>query len=75
MSDLLTLEEYTKTADNLSLQTQAFIDGSFQDAKSGNTFDTTNPATGDLITKVAACAQEDVDMAVASAKEAFEDGR
>ena len=75
MSDLLTLEEYTKIADNLSLQTQAFIDGSFQDAKSGNTFDTTNPATGDLITKVAACAQEDVDMAVASAKEAFEDGR
>ncbi|MGP9558550.1 aldehyde dehydrogenase [Psychrobacter sp. AOP7-A1-24] len=75
MSDLLTLEEYTKIADNLSLQTQAFIDGSFQDAKSGKTFDTTNPATGDLITKIAACGQEDVDMAVASAKEAFEDGR
>lgn len=75
MSELLTLEEYTKIANGLSFQTQAFIDGKFQDAKSGKTFETTNPATGDLIATIAACGQEDVDIAVACAKAAFEDGR
>ena len=39
------------------------------------TFDTVNPATGTVLAKVAACGSEDVDLAVAKARDAFEDGR
>ncbi|MFC0198831.1 aldehyde dehydrogenase [Paracoccus rhizosphaerae] len=75
MSDLLTTEEYKSIAANLDLPTQAFIDGSFRPAMSGKTFDSTNPATGEVIAKVAACGQADVDFAVEKARDAFEDGR
>jgi gamma-glutamyl-gamma-aminobutyraldehyde dehydrogenase len=34
-----------------------------------------NPATGEVIAKVAACDAEDVDFAVEKARDAFEDGR
>ena len=75
MSDLLTTEEYKAIAAGLSLPTQAFVGGSFRPAISGKTFDTINPATGDVLAKVAACGAEDVDLAVEKAREAFEDGR
>lgn len=75
MSDLLTTEEYKSIAAGLDLPTQAFIDGSFRPAMSGKTFDSTNPATGEVIAKVAACGQADVDFAVEKARDAFEDGR
>jgi len=75
MSDLLTTEEYKAIAAGLTLPTQAFIDGSFRPAKSGKTFDTINPATGEVLAKVAACGAEDVDFAVEKARNAFEDGR
>ena len=75
MSDLLTTEEYKAIAAGLELPTQAFIDGSFRPALSGKTFDTTNPATGELLAKVAACSSADVDLAVQKARDAFEDGR
>lgn len=75
MTDLLTAEEYAAIAAGLNLPTQAFIDGSFRPAKSGNTFDTINPATGAVLAKVAAGGAEDVDFAVEKARDAFEDGR
>jgi gamma-glutamyl-gamma-aminobutyraldehyde dehydrogenase len=75
MSGLLTTEEYRAIAAGISLPAQAFVDGSFRPAKSGKTFDSVNPATGELIARVAACGAEDVDFAVAKAREAFEDGR
>ena len=75
MSALLTTEEYKAVAAGLTLPTQAFVDGSFRPAKSGNTFDSVNPATGEVIAKVAACGSEDVDFAVQKARDAFEDGR
>ena len=75
MSDLLTKEEYKAIASGLSMPTQAFVDGSFRPAKSGKTFDTLNPATGDVLAKVAACGAEDVGFAVQKARDAFEDGR
>src|SRR4051794_41287519 len=58
-----------------SLRTQAFIDGSFRDAHSGETFETLNPATGQPITTVAAGGRADIDDAVAAARRAFDDGR
>ena len=72
---LLMTEEYKAIAKSLSLPTQAFIDGSFRPAISGKTFDTVNPATGEVIAKIAACGAEDVDLAVEKARDAFEDGR
>ena len=72
---LLTTEEYKAIAKSLSLPTQAFIDGSFRPAISGKTFDTVNPATGEVIAKIAACGSADVDLAVEKARDAFEDGR
>ena len=75
MSDLLTADEYRAIAAGLNFPTQAFVDGSFRPAKSGKTFDSVNPATGDALAKVAACGPEDVDFAVEKAREAFDDGR
>lgn len=75
MSELLTTGEYKAIAKGLTPPTGAFINGGFRPAISGATFDTTNPATGELIAKVSACGSEDVDLAVEKAREAFEDGR
>ena len=51
-----------------------FIDGEFRDAKGSSTFPTINPATEEAITDVASASVEDVDAAVAAAREAFENG-
>ncbi len=75
MAELLSKDQYAAIAAKLNLRTQAFIDGAFRDSISGNTFATTNPSTGKLLANVAACDSQDVDLAVASAKKAFEDGR
>jgi len=56
-------------------RTQAFIDGAFRDAASGATFATENPATGEVITEVAAGDAVDIDLAVQAARRSFEDGR
>jgi aldehyde dehydrogenase (NAD+) len=56
----------------VTLRTQAFINNVYVDAKSGATLDTINPATEQLITKVAACDKADVDEAVKAARAAFE---
>lgn len=75
MADLLSLEDYQKIASGLTVPTQSFIDGSFRPALSGKTFTSTNPATGEVLAQIAACDSDDVDFAVAKAREAFEDGR
>ena len=75
MTDLSTMEEYKAIAGSLKLPQNAFIDGSFRPAISGKTFTTVNPATGEALTEIAACAAEDVDLAVRAARDAFEDGR
>ena len=74
MSDLLTHEEYKAIEKSLDFPTNAFINGQFQSSKSGNTFETTNPATGKVIANIAACNSEDVDHAVTKAREAFDQG-
>ncbi|ASL74526.1 aldehyde dehydrogenase [Ralstonia pseudosolanacearum] len=75
MAQLLTVSEYAAMAGKLALPMQAFIDGAFVPAVSGKTFQTTNPATGNVLAEIAACDARDVDIAVAKAKAAFEDGR
>ena len=74
MSNLLTHEEYSAIANSLSFPTNAFINGQFQSSKSGKIFETINPATGNVIAKVAACNADDVDHAVIKAREVFDQG-
>ena len=74
-ASLLTAAQYADLAGTIALPTQAFVDGAFRPALSGKTFETANPATGKVLAQVAACGPEDVDVAVAGAKAAFEDGR
>jgi aldehyde dehydrogenase (NAD+) len=54
--------------------TQCLINGEWQAAESGQTFETINPATGDVIANVAAADAADVDKAVIAARRAFETG-
>lgn len=68
------ITDFKAAAAALRLETRAFIDGRFVDAASGRTFPTVNPATGRVITEVAACDAEDVDRAVGAARRAFESG-
>jgi len=75
MHEPLTAAEYKAIASTIELPTNAFIDGAFLPAKSGKTFKTINPATGETLAEVAACDASDVDFAVAKAKAAFDDGR
>ncbi len=72
---LLTKDEYESIAAHLDLPTGAFIDGGYRPATSGQVFETINPATGAVLTSIAACRSEDVDFAVEKAREAFDDGR
>lgn len=58
----------------LKLRTQAFINNKYVDAISGDTLETVNPATEEVIAKVSACDKADVDVAVKAAREAFETG-
>ena len=60
---------------SLALRTRLFIDGTFVDARAGRRFTTENPATGQPIAEVAEAGPEDVDLAVAAARRAADDGR
>lgn len=47
-----------------------YIDGQYVDATSGEEFESVNPATGEVICKIQAASQADVDRAVGAAKRA-----
>ena len=70
-----TLEDWRTRAAQISFRNKAFIDGKFVDAVSGKTFDSINPANGQVLAQVAECDAADVDLAVAAGRRAFEDGR
>jgi len=63
VSTLAALGESTK---------QLLIDGKWVPAKSGKTFPSINPSTGEVIAQVAEGGAEDVDLAVGAARRAFE---
>src|SRR6185436_17961453 len=56
----------------LSQPKQLLIGGEWVDAANGETFETVNPATGQVLVKVAAAGAEDVNRAVDAARKAFE---
>ncbi|RUW77991.1 aldehyde dehydrogenase [Mesorhizobium sp. M4B.F.Ca.ET.215.01.1.1] len=66
--------DFHAQAEKLKFETRAFIDGAYVAAKSGETFETVNPATGRLLANVAAGGAADVDLAVRAARRSFEAG-
>ena len=52
-----------------------YIDGGYVDAGSGETFETINPATGEVLATVQHAGPEDVDRAIKSARTGFETWR
>jgi len=57
-----------------TIPSRLFINGEFVDARSGETFDTINPATEEKIAGVASAGVEDVDLAVKAARAQMEPG-
>lgn len=72
--NLLSHEDYLALARDLSLPTNAHIDGQFMAARSGETFPSINPATGEELAQITSCGPEDVDYAVSKARKTFESG-
>jgi acyl-CoA reductase-like NAD-dependent aldehyde dehydrogenase len=74
VSMTLTLKQAQEIAASLRPNAKAFINGTFVDAADGGTFETVNPATGEVICGVAHCKEADVDRAVVAARRSFESG-
>ncbi|XP_076578540.1 mitochondrial 10-formyltetrahydrofolate dehydrogenase [Chaetodon auriga] len=72
----LVIDYATKEVNNMTVKmpNQCFINGQFEDAENGKTYDTINPSDGSVICKVSYASVGDVDRAVAAAKEAYENG-
>jgi aldehyde dehydrogenase (NAD+) len=65
----------TLSATNVKIgPTRLLINGEWLDAASGKKFDTINPATEEVIARVAEADKPDVDRAVGAARRAFEQG-
>jgi succinate-semialdehyde dehydrogenase/glutarate-semialdehyde dehydrogenase len=62
-------------AESSLLKTRAFVDGQWTDADSGETFVVTNPATGEIVAKVARCAGDETRRAIEAAERAQVDWR
>jgi phenylacetaldehyde dehydrogenase len=58
----------------LSRPRKMLIGGQWVEARSGKTFETFNPATGEVLAHVAEGDRADIDQAVAAARKAFENG-
>ena len=71
---MTTLEHWKQKADALTLDGRAFIGGKRCAAASSETFETLNPSSGKVLAEIAQCDAKDIDLAVASARDAFETG-
>ncbi|MBW6391623.1 aldehyde dehydrogenase [Billgrantia antri] len=69
-----TRDDWHALAHSLVPESRAFIDDAFVDADSGDTFESRNPATGELLAQVASCDEPDAERAVAAARHAFAGG-
>src|SRR5208337_517666 len=61
-------------ADFVSKPRHLLVGGKWVPAASGKTFETFNPATGEVLARVAAGDREDINRAVKAARHAFEEG-
>ena len=72
--NVLALTDWQDKADRLDIEAQAFIDGQYVDALSGQTRPTLNVGTGEILCDVANCGPEDADRAIVIARKTFESG-
>src|SRR5437763_5843819 len=63
-----------KASNFVSKTAKILIGGKWSDAASGKTFDTYNPATGEVLARVAEGDREDIERAVKAARYASEEG-
>jgi len=70
-----TIPNWKQLSAAIQLDGRAFIDGKRIAAKSGALFDCISPIDGKKIAEIARCDAVDINLAVASARAAFEDGR
>ena len=69
-----TQEQWIELKNNLNIENRAFINGEYSAAISGKTLDVVNPATDETLTQIARCQEEDVELAVTCARQAFLSG-
>ena len=74
MADFPDRSHWQALAGQLTLPSQAFIDGRYVDAASGARFDCISPIDGRVLGQVADCDAHDVDRAVLAARRAFDAG-
>jgi 4-guanidinobutyraldehyde dehydrogenase/NAD-dependent aldehyde dehydrogenase len=65
---------WRERANSLAIEGRAFIDGQYVAAASGASFEDVSPIDGRVLVKVASCDAPDVEVAVASARRAFDRG-
>lgn len=70
----LSLSEWASKAETVDIPDQAWINGQPTASLSGNTRPCNNPATGQVLAHVAECQIEDAEVAVKSARDAFNSG-
>ncbi|XP_076023577.1 mitochondrial 10-formyltetrahydrofolate dehydrogenase-like [Genypterus blacodes] len=72
----MVIDYATREVNNMTLRMphQCFLNGRFEDAENGKTYNTINPTDGSVICNVSYASVGDVDRAVAAAKEAFDNG-
>ena len=68
---MATIATYAQSNEVQVKQTRMLIDNRWVDSVSGKTFETINPATGEVIAQVAEADAADVDLAVKAARKAF----
>lgn len=70
----LSHKDWIGKASAIHFRDRAFIDGKTVAARSGRTFASVNPATGEVLAEVASCGEEDIDLAVVAARRSFNAG-
>lgn len=70
----LTVDLREKVETFLRGKKKLFINGEFVESTSGKTFETFNPATGEVLATVYEAGPEDIDLAVKAARKAFDEG-
>jgi phenylacetaldehyde dehydrogenase len=69
-----TVQMHSRVQDFIGKPRKMFVNGKWEEASSGKTFPSYNPATGEVLAKVAEGDREDIDRAVKAARKAFESG-
>src|SRR5437588_5366170 len=64
---------HSAAAQFIAKRGKLLINGKWQDAQSGKTFPTFDPATGEVLAQVAEGDAADIDLAVKAARKAFDD--